>query len=135
MPKTDSTHIDTHLSRRERQIMDILFRAGRATAAEVQVALGEPLSNSAVRGMLRYLASKGYVAHEQDGPRYVYFPVDQSDDVRRSALRHLVNTFFRSSPSSAMAALLDMADQPLSDVEYKRLAKMLEQAHESSEAK
>ena len=123
------------LGRRERQIMDILFRAGRATAAEVQVALGEPLSNSAVRGMLRYLASKGYVAHEQDGPRYVYFPVDQSDDVRRSALRHLVNTFFRSSPSSAMAALLDMADQPLSDVEYKRLAKMLEQAHESSEAK
>ena len=123
------------LGRRERQIMDILFRTGRATAAEVQVALGEPLSNSAVRGMLRYLASKGYVAHEQDGPRYVYFPVDQSDDVRRSALRHLVNTFFRSSPSSAMAALLDMADQPLSDVEYKRLAKMLEQAHESSEAK
>ena len=123
------------LGRRERQIMDILFRAGRATAAEVQVALGEPLSNSAVRGMLRYLASKGYVAHEQDGPRYVYFPVDQSDDVSRSALRHLVTTFFRSSPSSAMAALLDMSEQPLSDVEYERLAKMLEQARESSEAK
>ena len=123
------------LGRRERQIMDILFRAGRATASEVQAALGEPLSNSAVRGMLRHLASKGYVAHEQDGPRYVYFPVDQSDDVSRSALRHLVNTFFRSSPSSAMAALLDMTEQPLSDVEYKRLAKMLEQARQSGEAK
>src|SRR5687768_15747712 len=123
------------LGRRERQIMDILFRAGRATAAEVQTALGEPLSNSAVRGMLRHLASKGYVAHEQDGPRYVYSPVDQSDDVSRSALRHLVNTFFRNSPSSAMAALLDMSEQPLSDAEYERLAKMLEQARESGEAK
>ena len=123
------------LGRRERQIMDILFRAGRATASEVQAALGEPLSNSSVRGMLRHLASKGYVAHEQDGPRYVYFPVDQSDDVSRSALRHLVTTFFRSSPSSAMAALLDMTEQPLSDVEYKRLAKMLEQARQSGEAK
>ena len=123
------------LGRRERQIMDILYRAGRATAAEVQVALGEPLSNSAVRGMLRHLASKGYVTHEQDGPRYVYFPVDVSNDVSRSALRHLVNTFFRSSPSSAMAALLGMTDQPLSDTEYERMAKMLEQARESSEAK
>jgi len=123
------------LGRRERQIMDILFRAGRATATEVQAALGEPLSNSAVRGMLRHLASKGYVAHEQDGPRYVYSPVDQSDDVSRSALRHLVNTFFRNSPSSAMAALLDMSEQPLSDAEYERLAKMLEQARESGEAK
>ena len=123
------------LGRRERQIMDILFRAGRATASEVQAALGEPLSNSAVRGMLRLLASKGYVSHEQDGPRYVYSPVGEPTDVSRSALRHMVNTFFRSSPSSAMAALLDMTEQPLSDVEYKRLAKMLEQARESSEAK
>ena len=120
------------LGRRERQIMDILFRAGRATATEVQTALGEPVSNSAVRGMLRHLASKGYVAHEQDGPRYVYFPVDQSDDVSRSALRHLVNTFFRSSPSSAMAALLDMSDEPLSDAEYKRLAKVLKKARDTN---
>ena len=123
------------LGRRERQIMDILFRAGRATATEVQTALGEPVSNSAVRGMLRHLASKGYVAHEQDGPRYVYFPVDRSEDVSRSALRHLVNTFFRSSPSSAMAALLDMSDEPLSDAEYKRLSKVLKQARETTEGK
>ena len=118
------------LGRRERQIMDILFRLGRATAAEVQEALGEPVSNSAVRGMLRHLASKGYVAHKQDGPRYVYSPVDRPDDVSRSALRHLVQTFFRSSPSSAIAALLDMTKEPLSDAEYRRLAKLLKEARD-----
>lgn len=122
------------LGRRERQITDILFRLGRATAAEVQAALGEPVSNSAVRGMLRLLVAKGYVAHEQEGPRYVYFPVQRPEEVSRSALGHLVNTFFRGSPSSAMAALLDMSDQPLSDDEYQRLARLLEQAREPEEA-
>jgi predicted transcriptional regulator len=119
------------LGRRERQIMDILFRLGRATAAEVHEALGEPVSNSAVRGMLRYLASKGYVEHEQDGPRYVYFPIAKAEDVSRSALRHLVNTFFSSSPSSAIAALLDMEDaEGLSKEEYQRLQRLLKQARE-----
>ena len=121
------------LGRRERQIMDILFRRGRATAAEVQAALGEPVSNSAVRGMLRLLATKGYVAHEQDGPRYVYFPVSRQEEVSRSALQHLVATFFRSSPSSAIAALLDMNDRPLSDAEYRRLASLLERARTPGE--
>ena len=116
------------LGRRERQIMDILFRLHRATAVEVQEALGEPISNSAVRGMLRYLASKGYVAYEQDGPRYVYFPVQRTDEASRSALSHLVDTFFRSSPTSAIAALLDMRKEPMSDEEYRRLAALLEQA-------
>ena len=123
------------LGRRERQIMDILFRKGRASAAEVQAALDEPISNSGVRGMLRYLASKGYVAHEQEGPRYVYFPVDQPEEVSRSALRHLVSTFFRNSPSSAMAAILDVADTPLSEAEYQRLSKLLEQARDAGEEK
>jgi BlaI family transcriptional regulator, penicillinase repressor len=121
------------LGRRERQIMDILFRHGRATATEVQAELGEPVSNSAVRGMLRLLASKGYVAHEQDGPRYVYFPVARSEEVSQSALRHLVTTFFGSSPSSAMAALLDMSEEPLPEAEYQRLARLLEQAREAGE--
>jgi predicted transcriptional regulator len=124
------------LGRRERQIMDILFRMRRATATEVQAAIaehGEPVSNSAVRGMLRLLASKGYVAHEQDGPRYVYFPRHRPDEASRSALRHLVDTFFRSSPSSAIAALLDMKDEPLSDAEYDRLSRLLEQAREPGE--
>ena len=121
------------LGRRERQIMDILFRLGRATATDVQAALGEPVSNSAVRGMLRLLAAKGYVAHEQDGPRYVYFPVDRPEEASRSALRHLVATFFRSSPSSAMAALLDLHDEPLPEAEYRRMAELLQQAREGGE--
>lgn len=122
------------LGRRERQIMDILFRLQRATAVDVQKALGEPISNSAVRGMLRYLASKGYVAFEQDGPRYVYFPVQRNDDASRSALRHLVSTFFRNSPSSAIAALIDMHDEPLPDEEYQRLARMLDDARDNGGA-
>ena len=121
------------LGRRERQIMDILFRRGRATAVEVQEDLGEPVSNSAVRGMLRHLEAKGYAAHEQEGPRYVYFPVQRPEEARRSALRHLLKTFFRSSPSSAIAALLDMTDEPLPPAEYERLARLLEQARENGE--
>ena len=121
------------LGRRERQIMDILFRLRRATATEVQEALGEPVSNSAVRGMLRHLASKGYVAHEQEGPRFVYSPVHRPDEASRSALRHLVTTFFRNSPSSAIAALLDMSEEPMPEAEYQRLARLLEQARESGE--
>jgi len=121
------------LGRRERQIVDILFRLGRATASEVQAALGEPVSNSAVRGMLRLLAEKGYVAHQQDGPRYVYSPVQRPEDVSRSALRHLVGTFFRNSPSSAIAALLDINEEPLSEAEYQRLSKLLEQARDTGE--
>src|SRR5690349_13809583 len=125
-----ANHPLDQLGRRERQIMDILFARGRATATEVQEALGEPVSNSAVRGMLRLLAAKGHVRHEQDGPRYVYSPVHRQEDVSRSALRHLVATFFRSSPSSAIAALLDMSDEPLPDAEYRRLKKLLEEARE-----
>jgi len=116
------------LGRRERQIMDILFRLRRATATEVQAALDDAVSNSTVRGMLRLLAAKGYVQHEQDGPRYVYFPVHRPEEVSRSALRHLVDTFFRNSPSSAMVALLDMKDAPLTEAEYQRLAALLEKA-------
>jgi BlaI family transcriptional regulator, penicillinase repressor len=121
------------LGARERQIMDILFRLGRATANDVQRELGEPVSNSAVRGMLRLLASKGLVELEQDGPRYVYFPAHRSEDVSHSALRHVVATFFRSSPSSAMAALLESANDPISDEEYDRMVKLLEQARAGGE--
>jgi predicted transcriptional regulator len=123
------------LGRRERQIMDILFRLGRATAAEVQAALGEPISNSAVRGMLRHLGAKGYVEYEEVGPRYVYSPVHRPEEARRFALSHLVDTFFRSSPSSAIAALLDMTDGPLPEDEYQRLAQLLEQVREPGEEK
>src|SRR3954469_1572670 len=116
------------LGARERQIMDILFRLGRATATEVQEALGEPLSNSAVRGMLRLLAKKGLVAYTQDGPRYVYRALLRPDDARRSALSHVVGTFFKNSNSGAIAALLERGREPLSDEEYERLATLLEKA-------
>ena len=129
---TDSPPLE-RLGARERQIMDILFRLGRATANDVQRELGEPLSNSAVRGMLRHLASKGYVALEQDGPRYVYFPAQRPEEASRSALAHVVATFFRSSPSSAMAALLESANDPISDEEYERMVKLLEQARAGGE--
>jgi BlaI family transcriptional regulator, penicillinase repressor len=121
------------LAPRERQIMDILFRRGRATATEVQEDIGEPLSNSAVRGMLRLLVAKGYAALEQDGPRYVYFPAHPPEDVSKSALKHLVNTFFSNSPSSAIAALLESADAPISTEDYKRLKKLLDQAHKAGD--
>jgi len=135
MPRTTKPHPLQQLAPRERQIMEILFRRGRATAAEVQEALGEPVSNSAVRGMLRLLAQKGLVSYEEDGPRYVYSPVIRPDDARRSALSHLVDTFFSNSRSSAIATLLDMGREPLSDDEYERLDALLKKARKPKGAK
>ena len=97
-------HLD--LSRRERQIIDILYSHGRATAAEVQTALPDPPSYSAVRAMLRILEEKGHVRHEQDGPRYVFLPTVHRDRAQRSALTHVVRTFFNGSATDAVAALL-----------------------------
>ena len=118
------------LGRRERQIMDVVFRLGRATAAEVLAGLPDPPSYSAVRGMLRLLESKGYLRHEQDGARYVYLPTTERDEARRSALTHLLRTFFDGSRENAVAALLDLDDQPLDPAEYARLKSLLEQARE-----
>lgn len=125
MTRTDPLQ---YLAPRERQIMNILFRRGRATATDVQEELGEPVSNSAVRGMLRLLGEKGLVKYEQDGPRYVYSPAIRSEKASRSALRHLVDTFFNQSNSSAIATLLDMSREPLSAGEYERLSELLEKA-------
>jgi len=135
MPRTPKVDPLQQLAPRERQIMEILFRRGRSTAAEVQEALGEPVSNSAVRGMLRLLVQKGFVAYEEDGPRYVYAPVIRPDDARRSALSHLVDTFFSNSRSSAIATLLDMGREPLSDEEYERLDALLKKARNPKGAK
>src|ERR1041384_8738182 len=93
-------------TRRERQILDILYANGRATAAEVQSALPEPPSYSAVRALLRILEDKGHVRHEQDGPRYVYLPTIARDNAQRSALRHILQTFFDVSAEQAITALL-----------------------------
>jgi predicted transcriptional regulator len=123
---TRQTHND--LSRRERQIVDILYAQGRATAAEVQGALPDPPSYSAVRAMLRILEDKGHVRHEQDGPRYVYVPTVARDNAKRSALRHMLQTFFDGSAEQAISALLDDSSTRLSDRELDRLARMIEQA-------
>jgi len=114
------------LSRRERQIMDILFREGQATASEVQAALADPPSYSAVRAMLRVLEDKGHARHEQDGPRYVYKPVIARERAKRSAMRHLLHTFFEGSHEQAVAALLDEASASLSDKDLDRLAEVID---------
>jgi BlaI family transcriptional regulator, penicillinase repressor len=116
------------LGRRERQIMDILHRRGHATAAEVLADLPDPPSYSSVRAMLRLLEKKGYVRHEWDGPRHVHRPTANPDQVRRSAARHLLSTFFGNSMESAVAAMLGASEEPLSDDDLDRLAKVIERA-------
>jgi predicted transcriptional regulator len=117
-----------HLSRRERQIMDIIYQHGQATAAEVLERLPSPPSYSAVRAMLRVLEEKGHLRHEEQGPRYVYLPTLPREKARSSALRQLVQTFFEGSREQAVAALLGMPSEPLSDEELDRLASLIEQA-------
>src|SRR5689334_20642626 len=104
----------TDLSRRERQVLDALYRAGRATCAEVQSAMTDPPSYSAVRTFLRILEDKKIVRHEQDGVRYVYIPVVKKEQASRSALRHVLNTFFGGSATQAISALLDEDSRNLS---------------------
>src|SRR4030095_6190820 len=101
------------LGRRERQILEAVYRLGRASASDVQAQLPDPPSYSAVRAMLRILEEKGHLRHESDGPRYVYLPVVPRDRARRSALRHVVDTFFSGSVEQAVAALLDSTDAQL----------------------
>ena len=122
MPKT----LHSALTRRERQIMDILFRRGRATAAEVMDELPGDTTYSTVRTQLRVLEDKGHVRHEQDGPRYVYVPTVARDKAKRSALRHVVQTFFDGSAEQVVAALLDGSASRLSDAELDRLARLIE---------
>jgi predicted transcriptional regulator len=116
------------LSRRERQIMDVLFRQGTATAAEVREQLHEPPSYSAVRALLRVMEEKGYVSHDRDGARYVYRPTVRRETARRSALRDLVTTFFDDSAEDAMAALLEMKDTELSPESLDRMQALIEDA-------
>jgi len=114
------------LSRRERQIMDVIYARGQATAAEVVAALPDPPSYSAVRALLHILEQKGHLRHQEHGPRYVFLPTVSRDRARKSALRNLVRTFFDGSPAQAAAALIDQAD--LSDDDAERLSEMIEKA-------
>lgn len=116
------------LGRRERQIMDILYRLGRASVADVLRELPDPPTYSAVRGMLRLLEDKGFIVHERDGLRYVYLPSGDTSKARRSALRHLVNTFFGGSGENAVAALLDLPETKLSRDQRQRLLAMIRKA-------
>lgn len=115
------------LSRRERQIMDVLYQLGEATAAEVLDRLPEPPGYSAVRAMLRILEEKGHATHHEDGPRYVFTPTVAREAASRNAVSHLVKTFFDGSVEQAMAALLDGADRKLSRDEIDRLGRLIEQ--------
>lgn len=123
---TRAAHHD--LSRRERQIVDALYKLGRASAAEVRAELPDPPSYSAVRALLRILEDKGHIRHEQDGPRYVYAPTVGRDSAKRSAMRHILNTFFDGSASQAMSALLDVSSSRLSDSELDRLERLIDDA-------
>jgi predicted transcriptional regulator len=116
------------LSRRERQIMDVLYRLGRATAAEIHQKLPDPPGYSAVRAMLRVLEEKGHIRHEEKDLRYVFLPVITREKARRSAVRHLVDTFFDGSPQQAVATLLDMPGARLSDEEFDRLTALIDKA-------
>ena len=122
-----------HLSRRERQIMDALYQAGRSTAADIQAAIPDPPSYSAVRTMLRILEEKGHVRHELDGTRYVYIPTVARDKAKRSALRHVVNTFFDGSAAQVMAALFELSPKDLDDEELARIRRMIDAARKDKE--
>jgi predicted transcriptional regulator len=117
-----------NLSRRERQIMDILYRRERATAAEIHAAMPDAPTYSAVRAKLRVLEEKGHVRHEEEALRYVYLPTVRRDTARRSALRHMVATFFEGSVEDAMAALRDLSAARLKDEDLDRIARMVEEA-------
>lgn len=117
-PKVDKAQA---LTRRERQIMDVIWRQQRVTAAEVQAALPDPPSYSAVRALLRLLEEKGHIRHLQDGPRYVFVATAPRASAERSALRHLVETFFGGSVERAVASLLDESSKNLDDETLARL--------------
>jgi predicted transcriptional regulator len=118
----------TDLSRRERQIMDIAYKRGRATVAEVLEDLPDPPSYSAVRALLRVLEEKGHLTHEQDGPRYIYLPTLPESEARQTAMKRLLRTFFDDSAERAVAAFLDMSASDLSQEELERIAELIEQA-------
>jgi predicted transcriptional regulator len=118
------------LGRRERQIMEVIYRLGRASASEVRAQIADPPSYSAVRGMLRLLEEKGHLQHAVDGIRHVYFPTVARDDMRESAMKHVVRTFFAGSVSAAMASLLDATEEPPTDEDLDALSRLIAQARE-----
>lgn len=127
MPKDSPTD----LSRRERQVMDILYRRGEATVAEVMADLPDPPTYSAVRSILRILMEKGMINHREDGPRYVYLPAVNTDRAADDAMKHVIRTFFDGSAQQAVAAVLRMSDAKLSDQEIADLSERIAKARVS----
>jgi predicted transcriptional regulator len=126
-----TTSPTSDLGRREREIMDALFGLGRATASEVQRRIPDPPSYSAVRGMLSYLEKKGKVRHTQDGRRYVYEPTMERARAARTALRHVVDTFFGGSEEAVVNALVENPDS-LTDEQLDRMQRRIEEAREAT---
>ncbi|HEX6716522.1 MAG TPA: BlaI/MecI/CopY family transcriptional regulator [Pyrinomonadaceae bacterium] len=121
-------HSEIHLSRREREIMEIIYQRGQATAAEVMEQLHDPPGYSAVRALLRILEEKGALRHEQQGPRYVFLPTVTHEKARRSALKRMVEVFFNGSTEATVATLLDMTHARLTPDEWERLGKLIERS-------
>lgn len=116
------------LSRRERQIMDVIYTLQEATVSQVLERLPSPPSYSAVRALLRVLEQKGHLSHRQEGPRYIYSPTLPRERARRSALKHLLQTFFDDSTEDAVAALLDISEDNLTAEDYGRLLELIRRA-------
>src|SRR5215212_1255406 len=125
---TDVSDETRDLSRRERQIMDLLFRVGKATAADVMEGLPDAPSYSAVRALLRILEQKGHIRHEEEGRAYVYMPLVRRAEARQTALSHLLRTFFDNSAEQAVAALLAIKGEKMSDAELERMSKLIDKA-------
>jgi predicted transcriptional regulator len=121
------------LGRRERQIMDAVFQLGEASVAEVRERLPDPPSYSAVRTMIRYLEGKGLLRHRRDGNRYVYRPTQSTLAASRSALRHLLKTFFKGSATDAVAAILEVSSEELTDADLARIESLIDEARQKGE--
>lgn len=117
-----------NLSRRERQIMDIVYEMNEATVAQVLELIPDPPSYSTVRALLGVLEEKGHLIHEQQGPRYIYSPTIPREEARQNALKHVLKTFFDNSTEEVVAALLNISEEDLSEEEYKRLTKLIKKA-------
>lgn len=123
---------EPQLSRRERQIMDVLHANGQATAAEVLAALPDPPGYSAVRALLRILEGKGHVRHRREGARYVFVSCTSPEIARRSALQRVVSTFFQGSVTQTMATLIETTDARLSEAELTQLQKLIDKARKEN---
>jgi predicted transcriptional regulator len=128
--RTKTSPPGAKLTRRERQIMDILYRDGEGTVGDVVAQMPDPPSYSAVRATMNVLEEKGHIRHRQDGPRYVYLPAVPRERARNAALSHLLQTFFDGSAESAVVALLQMTDSQLSTTDFERLAAQVRKARQ-----